>query len=165
MSMPKLLGSVIVFGALSVVLVAMLWWRYSVDEKLGYCQTPEQTCIKSTGLCPRRAVRMSRHGRGRFRPRLHGQGGRSAIAVTGEQNPACRSSRPTQAPSRSRGTRSHPCIGGPRPGTRSGLLTSEQKRQVPPCGVGAMCKDDRPQFLLTRQNPHRPTMWMRFVDA
>ena len=42
MSMPKLLGSVIVFGALSVVLVAMLWWRYSVDEKLGYCQTPDR---------------------------------------------------------------------------------------------------------------------------
>jgi len=42
MSMPKLLGSVIVFGALSVVLIAMLWWRYAVDEKLGYCQTPEQ---------------------------------------------------------------------------------------------------------------------------
>ena len=42
MSMPKLLVSVIVFGALSVVLIAMLWWRYSVDEKLGYCQTPEQ---------------------------------------------------------------------------------------------------------------------------
>src|SRR3954463_577417 len=43
MSMPKLLGSVVVFGALSVVLIALLWWRYSVDEKLGYCQTPEQT--------------------------------------------------------------------------------------------------------------------------
>ena len=50
MSMPKLLGSVIVFGALSVVLVAMLWWRYSVDEKLGYCQTPEQTCINRQGF-------------------------------------------------------------------------------------------------------------------
>ena len=49
MSMPKLLGSVIVFGLLSVVLIAMLWWRYSVDEKLGYCQTPEQTCINRQG--------------------------------------------------------------------------------------------------------------------
>ena len=50
MSMPKLLGSVIVFGALSVVLIAMLWWRYAVDEKLGYCQTPEQTCINRQGF-------------------------------------------------------------------------------------------------------------------
>ncbi len=49
MSMPKLLGSVIVFGALSVVLIALFWWRYSVDEKLGYCQTPEQTCINRQG--------------------------------------------------------------------------------------------------------------------
>jgi hypothetical protein len=50
MSMPKLLGSVVVFGALSVVLIALLWWRYSVDEKLGYCQTPEQTCINRQGF-------------------------------------------------------------------------------------------------------------------
>ena len=34
MSMPKLLGSVVVFGSLSVVLTALLWWRYSVDEEL-----------------------------------------------------------------------------------------------------------------------------------
>ena len=50
MSMPKLLGSVIVFGTLSVVLIALFWWRYSVDEKLGYCQTPEQTCINRQGF-------------------------------------------------------------------------------------------------------------------
>ena len=50
MSKPKLLGSIIVFGALSVVLIALLWWRYSVDEKLGYCQTPEQTCINRQGF-------------------------------------------------------------------------------------------------------------------
>ena len=50
MSMPKLLGSVIVFGLLAVVLIALLWWRNSVDEKLGYCQTPEQTCINREGF-------------------------------------------------------------------------------------------------------------------
>ena len=71
MSMPKLLGSVIVFGGL-VVLIALFWWRYSVDEKLGYRQTPEHL-HQSAGLCPRRAVRMSRHGRGRFRPRSTGK--------------------------------------------------------------------------------------------
>jgi hypothetical protein len=57
-------------------------------------------------------MRMSRHGRGRFRPRLHRQGGRSTIAVISERNPACRGSRPSQASSSSRGLRSHPCIGG-----------------------------------------------------
>jgi hypothetical protein len=50
MSKPKLLGSVIVFGSLAVVLIALLWWRNSVDEKLGYCQTPEQTCINREGF-------------------------------------------------------------------------------------------------------------------
>ena len=50
MSKAKLLGGVIVFGALSVVLIALFWWRYSVDEKLGYCQTPEQTCINRQGF-------------------------------------------------------------------------------------------------------------------
>ena len=80
MSMPKLLGSVIVFGALSVVLIAMLWWRYSVDEKLGYCQTPEQTCINRQGFALGEPCECHGMGGGVFGLELHGQGGRSAIA-------------------------------------------------------------------------------------
>jgi len=50
--MPKLtLFRNIVLGiALSVVLAAYLWWRHSVDVELGYCQTPQETCINRQGI-------------------------------------------------------------------------------------------------------------------
>ena len=40
-----LLGVVIVAG-----FAAFLWWRQSVDDRLGYCQTPQQTCINREGF-------------------------------------------------------------------------------------------------------------------
>jgi len=50
-SMPKISVSRILLAILiSVVLVAFLWWRRSVDDKLGYCQTPQETCINREGI-------------------------------------------------------------------------------------------------------------------
>ena len=51
MSMPKITVSGIVLTILiSVGLVAFLWWRRSADEKLGYCQTPQETCVNREGI-------------------------------------------------------------------------------------------------------------------
>ena len=33
----KRLGQIVLGILISVSLIALLWWRYSVDEKLGYC--------------------------------------------------------------------------------------------------------------------------------
>jgi hypothetical protein len=30
--------------------VLVLWWRYSVDEQLGYCETPRETCVNRQGI-------------------------------------------------------------------------------------------------------------------
>ena len=49
--MPKITVSGIFLAILiSVGLVAFLWWRRSADEKLGYCQTPQETCINREGI-------------------------------------------------------------------------------------------------------------------
>jgi hypothetical protein len=50
--MPKrsLIGTVVLFVVLAVAFAGYLWWRYSVDEKLGYCQTPQQTCVNREGI-------------------------------------------------------------------------------------------------------------------
>jgi hypothetical protein len=50
--MPKrsLIGGVALCVVLAVGFVGYLWWRYSVDEKLGYCQTPQQTCVNREGI-------------------------------------------------------------------------------------------------------------------
>jgi hypothetical protein len=34
----------------SVIFTAVLWWRYSVDETLGYCRTPQETCVNRQGI-------------------------------------------------------------------------------------------------------------------
>jgi hypothetical protein len=50
--MPKrsLIGTVVLCVVLAVAFAGYLWWRYSVDEKLGYCQTPQQTCVNREGI-------------------------------------------------------------------------------------------------------------------
>jgi hypothetical protein len=50
--MPKrsLIGTVVLFVVLAVAFAGYLWWRYSVDERLGYCQTPRQTCVNRKGI-------------------------------------------------------------------------------------------------------------------
>src|SRR5436190_10495889 len=50
--MPKrsLIGTVALCVVLAVAFAGYLWWRYSVDEKLGYCQTPQQTCVNREGI-------------------------------------------------------------------------------------------------------------------
>jgi hypothetical protein len=30
--------------------VLVLWWRYSVDEQLGYCKTPRESCVNWQGI-------------------------------------------------------------------------------------------------------------------
>jgi hypothetical protein len=50
--MPKrsLIGTIVLCVVLAVAFAGYLWWRYSVDEKLGYCQTPQQTCVNREGI-------------------------------------------------------------------------------------------------------------------
>ena len=50
--MPKvnLLGKILLAVLMSTMFVAVLWWRHSVDEKLGYCQTPQETCLNRHGI-------------------------------------------------------------------------------------------------------------------
>ena len=52
-SMPKgkkLLGSILLGIAVTAALGAFLWWRHAVDDRLGYCQTPTETCINREGI-------------------------------------------------------------------------------------------------------------------
>lgn len=46
----KLLGSILLGIAVVAVLGVFLWWRQGVDDRLGYCQTPTQTCINREGI-------------------------------------------------------------------------------------------------------------------
>jgi len=50
--MPKrsLVGTIVLCVVLAVAFAGYLWWRYSVDETLGYCQTPQQTCVNREGI-------------------------------------------------------------------------------------------------------------------
>ncbi len=50
--MPRLslLGKIFWGTLFSVAFVALLWWRYLVDEKVGYCQTPRETGINRQGI-------------------------------------------------------------------------------------------------------------------
>jgi hypothetical protein len=45
MSKTKLLLTGVAVALISAALVALLWWHSSVDDKLGYCKTPTDTCI------------------------------------------------------------------------------------------------------------------------
>jgi hypothetical protein len=45
-----LFGSIVLAIVISVGLAAFVWWRYSVEEKVGYCQTPQETCINRKGI-------------------------------------------------------------------------------------------------------------------
>jgi hypothetical protein len=45
MSKAKLLAAVAAVALISVALVALLWWHSSVEDKLGYCKTPTDTCV------------------------------------------------------------------------------------------------------------------------
>jgi hypothetical protein len=46
----KRLGQIVLGILISVSLIALLWWRYSVDEKLGYCGTPQETCVNRENI-------------------------------------------------------------------------------------------------------------------
>jgi hypothetical protein len=49
--MPKIsLSRTVLAILISVALVGFLWWRRSADEKLGYCQTPQETCVNREGI-------------------------------------------------------------------------------------------------------------------
>ena len=67
----KLLTSAL--GAVAAVaLGAFLWWRHAVDDRLGYCQTPTETCINRQGMAVGEPCEC--HGRGRFRARFDRNG-------------------------------------------------------------------------------------------
>jgi hypothetical protein len=46
----KLLGSILLGIVVIAALGVFLWWRHEVDDRLGYCQTPTQTCINREGM-------------------------------------------------------------------------------------------------------------------
>jgi hypothetical protein len=49
--MPKLsLSRILLALLISVAFVAFFWWRRSADEKLGYCETPRETCVNREGI-------------------------------------------------------------------------------------------------------------------
>jgi hypothetical protein len=50
MSKLSFLGKIFWGTLFTVAFVALLWWRYVVDEKLGYCQTPQETCTNREGI-------------------------------------------------------------------------------------------------------------------
>jgi hypothetical protein len=41
----KRLGAILVGILISAALIALLWWHNSVDEHVGYCKTPTDTCM------------------------------------------------------------------------------------------------------------------------
>jgi hypothetical protein len=45
MRKPKLIAAVLGGILASVALFAILWWHNSVDQHIGYCKTPTDTCI------------------------------------------------------------------------------------------------------------------------
>ena len=45
MRKPKLVATILGGILACMGLIAILWWRTSVDEHLGYCKTPTDTCI------------------------------------------------------------------------------------------------------------------------
>ena len=50
MPKPNLLTKILLAVVIVVGFAAFLWWRQSVDDRLGYCQTPQQTCINREGF-------------------------------------------------------------------------------------------------------------------
>jgi hypothetical protein len=44
------LPRILLLVAVTVALAAFLWWRRSVDDRLGYCETPQQTCVNREGI-------------------------------------------------------------------------------------------------------------------
>ena len=50
--MPKLglIGNIVLATVISLALAAVLWWQYSAEEREGYCQTPQETCINREGI-------------------------------------------------------------------------------------------------------------------
>ena len=47
---PNLVGKILLAILILVASIAFLWWRRSADERLGYCQTPQQTCVNREGF-------------------------------------------------------------------------------------------------------------------
>jgi hypothetical protein len=45
MRKPKLVATILGGILACVGLIAILWWHTSVDEHIGYCKTPTDTCI------------------------------------------------------------------------------------------------------------------------
>jgi hypothetical protein len=45
----KLLATIVLGLLIAVALAALVWWRNSVDTKLGYCKTPTDTCVNRQG--------------------------------------------------------------------------------------------------------------------
>jgi hypothetical protein len=50
MSKAKRAGTALVAVLGLGVLIALLWCRSSVDAKLGYCKTPQETCVNRHGI-------------------------------------------------------------------------------------------------------------------
>jgi hypothetical protein len=50
MPKPNLLTTILVAILVLAAFGVFLWWRQSVDDRLGYCQTPQQTCINREGF-------------------------------------------------------------------------------------------------------------------
>ncbi|HET9584271.1 MAG TPA: hypothetical protein VFP38_09505 [Bradyrhizobium sp.] len=50
MPKPNLLTKILLAVVIVAGFAAFLWWRQSVDDRLGYCQTPQQTCINREGF-------------------------------------------------------------------------------------------------------------------
>jgi hypothetical protein len=41
----RIAGKILIAAAFVVV----RWWRYAIDEQLGYCETPRETCVNRVG--------------------------------------------------------------------------------------------------------------------
>ena len=50
MPKPNLLTKILLAIVIVAGFGAFLWWRQSVDDRLGYCETPQQTCINREGF-------------------------------------------------------------------------------------------------------------------
>jgi hypothetical protein len=49
---PKLglIENIVLATVISAALAAVLWRQYSAEEREGYCQTPQETCINREGI-------------------------------------------------------------------------------------------------------------------
>ena len=96
MPKPNLLTKILLAVVIVAGFAAFLWWRQSVDDRLGYCQTPQQTCINREGFAVGEPCECHGMGGGVFGLELDGKGHPEAI----ETRPHAGHNRDAGVPSR-----------------------------------------------------------------